>query len=119
MRFNPYLINTGAEGVRGLGNGLFQKNLKDNSAAPPIDYMHLNDVLEKYGFSTSFSRVLCIRISEQLGIQTCRLKPSDLKKVNLDHLGTAGDAAFQLLVRKHMHKLRRLQNFITFEQYFE
>jgi len=37
MRFNPYLINTGAEGVRGLGNGLFQKNLKDNSAAPRIE----------------------------------------------------------------------------------
>ncbi len=51
-------------------------------------------------------------ISEQLGIQTWRLKPSDLKKVNLDDLGTAGDAAFQLLVTKHMHKLRRLQNFI-------
>jgi len=43
MLFNQYLINTGAGEWRGPGNSLFQKNLKDNSAAPRIDDMHLND----------------------------------------------------------------------------
>ena len=47
MRFNPYLINTGAGTLRGPGNSLFQKSLKDNSAAPRIDDMNLNDVLKK------------------------------------------------------------------------
>jgi hypothetical protein len=102
MRFNPYLINTGSK-----DDGGFLV-----AAAPRIHDMHLNDVLINSGFTVRFSDYLCIMISEQLGIETRNLKPSDFKNVDLDLLCTRGSPAFQLLVTEHMNELRRLQNLI-------
>ena len=72
--------------------------------------MRLDLFLEKNGFHMPFSAALIILISEQLKIETCNLKGSDLKKVDLDLLCTVGSPAFQSLVIQHKRKLQNLIN---------
>lgn len=72
--------------------------------------MRLDLFLEQNGFHFPFSGVMFILISEQLKIDTCNLKGSDLKKVDLDLLCKVGSPEFQSLVIKHKLELQNLIN---------